>query len=123
MHEVSIAQAVVSTVVSAVGPRQVTAVTLRVGVMSSVVPQALTFAWDVVTVGTTLAGSQLVIDAVSVRTRCHACHAEAICEPALPVRCSACEARDVEVVAGTELMVGPVEVADDVDLHLETAAR
>ena len=36
MHEVSIAQAVVSTVTEAVGARPVIAVTLRVGVMSSV---------------------------------------------------------------------------------------
>lgn len=64
MHELSIAQAVVSTVVDATAARRVLAVELRIGPMAGVVPDSLRFCWDIVTADTPLAGSRLEVTRV-----------------------------------------------------------
>jgi hydrogenase nickel incorporation protein HypA/HybF len=106
------AHAVVRTVADAVPDRRVTAVTLRVGVSSGVVPQALTFAWNVATDGTPLAGSRLLIERVPLGLRCRECGAAGESEDPVHVRCPRCAGRDVEVVSGRELEIATVEVDD-----------
>ncbi len=58
MHELSIAHAVVSTVLQALpeSKPRVTEVSLRIGRLSGVVPQALHFAYDVATADTPSGG-------------------------------------------------------------------
>lgn len=117
MHELSVACAVVRTVSEAVTGRRVTSVRLRVGVLSGVAPQALTFAWDVAVAGSPLAGAALVVDRVPVSVGCRTCGAVSALPEPLPVRCPGCEGRDVAVVAGSELEVASVEVTDDAEGH------
>jgi Hydrogenase/urease nickel incorporation, metallochaperone, hypA len=59
VHELSIARAVVSTVVDATGGRRVYRVELRLGPHAGVIPGSLTFCWDIVTADTPLEGSVL----------------------------------------------------------------
>lgn len=59
MHELSIARAVVSTVVDATAGRRVLRVELRLGPHAGVIPGSLTFCWDIVTADTPLEGSVL----------------------------------------------------------------
>ena len=115
MHELSIAQSVVSTVRDALGERRVLAVTLRVGPLAGVVPEALAFGWDVVTHGTPLAGSRLVVERVSVAARCSRCDTESEHVTPPPLRCPACDATCLPLGDGRTLEVGSVEVEDDVD--------
>ena len=115
MHELSIAQSVVSTVRGALGERRVLAVTLRVGPLAGVQPEALAFGWDVVTHGTSLAGSRLVVERVPVAARCSRCDAESEHVTPPPLRCPACDATCLPLGDGRTLEVGSVEVEDDVE--------
>ena len=75
MHELSIAHAVVSTVVAAlpVPPPRVLQVRLRIGELSGVVPQALEFAYVVAAQGTPLADGALVIERSPIVIDCPSC--------------------------------------------------
>jgi hydrogenase nickel incorporation protein HypA/HybF len=107
------AHAVVHTVAEAVPDRLVTCVTLRIGVASGAVPEALAFAWDVAVAGTALAGSRLEVVRVPLRLACRACGEQSEAADPLRVRCGACEGREVDVIGGRELEIATVEVADD----------
>lgn len=52
MHELSITQGLVDAVLDRTGERTVTAVNLRVGTLSGVLPDAMRFCFDVVSAGT-----------------------------------------------------------------------
>lgn len=65
MHELSIAMSLAELVeeqIAAEPEVTVTAVDIRIGTQSSVVPEALQFAWEPVSRGTRLEGSELRIE-------------------------------------------------------------
>jgi len=115
MHELSIAQSVVRTVTELLPGRTVTCVTLRVGVVAGVVPQALEFAWDVAVFGTGLAGSRLDVVRVPMVVNCRACGVTTEVEDPVRLRCPACDATAVAVSGGRELELTAVEVTDEED--------
>lgn len=108
MHELAIAESVVSAVMERVsGP--VSVVRLRVGQMSGVVPDALTFCFDLATVGTPLEGAVLEIEEQQGRASCRTCGEEFLMADAF-LLCE-CGSADVQLLAGRELSVMSVEVA------------
>ena len=108
MHELSITQDVVRTVVEHTDGRPVAGVSLRIGALAGIVPDAVRFCFDLATVGTTLEGAWLAIEDEAGRGRCHVCGQE-FDMPELMPRCP-CGATDAEVVAGRSLVVTSVEV-------------
>lgn len=115
MHELSIAQSVVSTVRDALPGRSVVAVTLRVGPLAGVVPEALAFGWDVVTRGTELEGSRLDVERVAVEAMCASCGATSEQVSSPPWRCTACDGVCAPLGDGRTLEVGSVEIRDEDD--------
>jgi len=107
---------VVRTVADAVPGRRVTCVTLRIGVASGVVPQALAFAWDLAVAGTLLAGARLDVVRVPLAVTCRDCGARSEVADPLRVRCGACAGNAVDVVGGRDLELASVEVLDDDEL-------
>ncbi len=116
MHELSMANAIVSTVAEAVGDERVLTVRLRVGVLAGLVPSAMHFAWDLACTGSRLAGSRLEIEEVPVSVACRSCDTTSPLADPLPLRCPRCHGTDVALAGGQELEIGTVEVADDVAL-------
>jgi hydrogenase nickel incorporation protein HypA/HybF len=110
MHELAITQSVVDAVTERTGTTPVTVVRLRVGRLAGVVPDAMRFCFELVTEGTPLEGADLVIDEPEGRARCRTCGA------AFPLRdlvlLCPCGSADVEVLAGRELSVVSVVLAD-----------
>lgn len=76
MHELSITQSIVQACAEHAGAARVIRVTLEVGTLSCVMPDALRFCYDVVTEGTSLQGSKLEIFRVPGFSRCRDCGAE-----------------------------------------------
>ncbi len=108
MHELAIAESVVSSVLERVdGP--VSVVRLRVGRLAGVVPDALTFCFELATAGTVLEGATLEIEERPGRAHCRTCEQDFSLEDAF-LLCS-CGSADVEVLSGRELSVTSVEVA------------
>jgi hydrogenase nickel incorporation protein HypA/HybF len=111
MHELSIAGLVLDSVLRHAGGRRVTHVQLRVGHLRQVVPAALEFNWSLITRDTVAEGAALGIEQVATEGECRACGVRAP-QPAFPMRCDACGGLTIDVVAGEELEIDWLEVAE-----------
>jgi hydrogenase nickel incorporation protein HypA/HybF len=109
MHELAITQSVVEAVTERTGSAPVTSVRLRVGRLAGVVPDAMRFCFDLVTAGTPLEGAALELEEPEGRGRCRSCGAEFVLAD-LILLCD-CGSADVEVLAGRELAVASVVMA------------
>ena len=109
MHELSIARAVVRSVVDALPDphSRVAGVRLRVGALSGVLPSAVAFAYDVATQGTPLAGSTLQIQTAPVTVRCPACGVQELADLRAFV-CPVCGRPCGDVTGGDELEITAV---------------
>jgi hydrogenase nickel incorporation protein HypA/HybF len=111
MHELSIADAVLQIVDRHAAGRRVTLVELRIGYLRQVVPDSLTFAWELITQGGCAEGAELRIEHVPATVRCTRCATETTLD-AFPAHCSACGGLDVEVTGGEELLVDSLELEE-----------
>jgi hydrogenase nickel incorporation protein HypA/HybF len=109
MHELAITQSMVDAIVDRLGPTRVTAVHVRIGRVSGVVPDAVRFCFDLVAEGTPVEGARLEITEPEGRARCRGCAAEFGVDDLLLL--CACGSADVELLAGGELAISAVEVA------------
>ncbi len=111
MHELSVAGAVLDTAIRHAGGRRVTLVSLRVGRLRQVVPDSLTFYWEIVARDTPLEDARLELVEVEARLGCTDCdHEWEMLEPAF--RCPRCASADVRVLSGEELEVDYIEVQE-----------
>jgi hydrogenase nickel incorporation protein HypA/HybF len=109
MHELALAESVVSAVLERTGGQHVSVVRLRVGRMAGVVPDALTFCFELAAAGTPLAGAALEIEDEAGRAHCRTCGSDfAMADQFLLCDCGSA---DVELLSGRELTVASVEVA------------
>jgi hydrogenase nickel incorporation protein HypA/HybF len=108
MHELAITQGIVEMIVERTDSARITAVYLRIGKVSGVVPEAVRFCFDLVAAGSPVEGARLEIEEPPGRARCRSCGCAFPVE-GLVVLCS-CGSADVEVVGGDELLVRAVEV-------------
>ena len=119
MHELSIANQLVLTVEDAareVAAVRVNTVRLRLGVLAGVVREALEFAFEIVTEGTLLAASRLVIEEVAVRVHCDACDLDTAPVSPQRLRCPLCDRPTARLIAGQELEIRSIDydTAEDV---------
>jgi len=114
VHELSVAHALVTAVLSAVADtaEPVAEVHVQVGALCGVVPAALEFAYDVACAGTPLAGSRLVVEHRPAVVHCAACDADAVVPGALVLVCPTCGTATGDVRAGRELDVTHVVLHD-----------
>jgi len=89
--------------------RSVTAVRLRVGKLSGAVPELLVTAFDMYKKGTLAEEASLETLAVLVKVRCRACGLEFEVDDYV-FHCPACEAADLEILSGTDLLVESIEL-------------
>ncbi len=108
MHELAIAESIVSTVLERTGGR-VSVVHLRLGRLAGVVPDALMFCFELAAAGTDLEGATLEIDEQTGRAHCRDCGSDFSLRDAF-LLCD-CGSADVELLSGRELSVTSVEVA------------
>ncbi|MDQ6686933.1 MAG: hydrogenase maturation nickel metallochaperone HypA [Actinomycetota bacterium] len=99
----------VSSVLERTEGHHVKVVRLRIGRLAGVVPDALTFCFELAAAGTPLEGATLEIEQVHGRAQCRSCGDEfglvdafLLCE---------CGSADVQLLSGSELSVTSVEVA------------
>jgi hydrogenase nickel incorporation protein HypA/HybF len=116
VHEASIALSIAQEVCERACVERAAAVTevrLRIGALTSVVPDALRFAWDLATESTLAAGSRLEIEDVPLAIYCATCGVEReIAHGAIPV-CPVCATPSANIVHGRELLITAIEVTDD----------
>jgi hydrogenase nickel incorporation protein HypA/HybF len=115
MHELAIAESLAAIAERHAAGRPVTRVEVTVGHLRQVVPDALAFAFMLVTEGTVLDGAELVLEEVPAEGRCRRCGTEDRLD-AFPLSCRACGGWDVEVTAGEELRVESLDLDEEEEM-------
>lgn len=115
MHEFAIGECIVETVRDEMGrlepePHLVRAYVVAGG-LHQIVPDYLSTAYEVLTRGTLMEGSELVLEVRPVAGRCRCCAWEGEITPPF-FQCGRCEALDIEMTAGTELYLERLEVEE-----------
>ena len=112
MHELSIMAEAVRMAVAAAqaaGAKRVTALSLRVGAFSGVVPDALQFAFEATAAGTLAENATLTIEHVPARFWCEPCQRDF--EAArLFAECPQCHTLSRSLRAGRELELASLEI-------------
>jgi hydrogenase nickel incorporation protein HypA/HybF len=112
MHEMSLCEAIASSVAKLADGGTVTSVSIRVGHFRQVVPDALEFCWEMLTEGTNLGGSKLLIEQVPAVIECEACGAETALD--MPIlMCGSCDSDKVTLVSGEELRIDSFDIEED----------
>jgi len=112
MHELGITQSIIDIAgrnAAAQGATRVLSVTVEIGLLSGIVPDAVEFCYDACAAGTLLAGSRLIVRAIPGRGRCGDCGGECPLDP-YTFACPACGALTLERLAGEELRVIELEI-------------
>ena len=111
MHEVSIVEGLIGIIKETATQNdleKVTMVSLRIGSMRQVVPDALQFAFEIVGKGTVAEGAEIRIKEIATRGRCRECGKEFPVEDYCFI-CASCGSGDVEVIEGKELYIDTLE--------------
>lgn len=113
MHELALGQAIVDTVARRAEGHRVRQVSVRIGHLRQVVPDALQFAWEMLTDGSDLAGCRLNIDHVPAVVACRGCASTTTL--VFPILlCASCDSADVELISGEEFLISTMDVAEEV---------
>ncbi len=108
MHELGITQSLVDACEAAADGATVTRVTVEVGCLAGVLPDAMRFCFDVCAQGTALAGAALDIVEVPASARCRDCGQRAQVRDCLWL--CACGSANVEFSGGDELRIRQMTV-------------
>ena len=112
MHEAAIAQSIVDIVERQVreeGYRQVKRIGVRVGHLSSIVPESLVFAFQALSRGTVAERAELDITEEAAQGCCRDCGARFSVDSLLAV-CRDCGSGNVEVSGGDALIIESMDV-------------
>lgn len=101
----------------ALGAAEVTALQVRVGALSGVVPEALRFGFELAARGTRLERARIEIEEVPVSVRCPRCREDRALPGPQSLRCPVCATPAPHVVAGRELELHALEIEDDAPAH------
>jgi hydrogenase nickel incorporation protein HypA/HybF len=116
MHELSIALSIVDAAAEEAarnGAARVTAVHLKLGEMSGVVPEALRSAWDLATEDSPIAGAELKIDEEPATAICETCGGARRIKSISEMACRECGAHVGELVSGRALEVTGIEIIEE----------
>lgn len=109
MHELGLTRNIVAIVAEQAKGRRVKRVTLEVGKLAAVMPDAIAFCFDVVSRGTALDGAALEIREIGGRARCRDC-GRVFDQETLVTPC-ACGSHRAERLQGEELNIKEMELA------------
>lgn len=113
MHEVSIMSQTVEIALENARQQDANKIhrlKMRIGAMSGVVPEALNFAFDVVTEGTIAQGAILEIELIPVVCYCSHCQIE-FQPPDLFYECPQCDRACNKIIAGREIELTSLEIS------------
>lgn len=113
MHELSLLQSALEIAEAharASNASRIHTLTLRIGRLAAVEPEALDFAWEILSAGTLAEGGKLTAETVAVVCFCSSCQEEFAPQSDIFV-CPRCERISSEVRRGNEMEVASLEVS------------
>jgi hydrogenase nickel insertion protein HypA len=112
MHEVSMARTILETVREHCPPGEtVREVTVRIGPLRWIEPEALQAGWEIVTAETALEGAALRMERLPWTIRCEAC--DGSYNSHVPDEACPCGSRRVRPEGGDEITLVSLEVGDE----------
>ena len=108
MHELGLCASIVDAIEHRAGERPVARVTVRVGRLHHVHPDAFAQSFAVAAMGTVAEDADAELVLLPVRARCTAC-AAAWDTDAIPAACPTCGAVEVTLTGGDELVLESIE--------------
>ena len=108
MHELGITRNIVSIVGEHAGDKKVKSVTLDIGKLSAIMPDAIRFCFDICCKDTKLEGAALTINEIPAIGRCEACGTEMELEQIIG-KCN-CGSNQIKCIAGEEMKIKEMEV-------------
>jgi len=112
MHEISIAESILDIVQAKAREQNASSVQvikLRLGEFTTIVPEALEFAFEVARQGTLAENARLEIEIVPIVLHCVVCDATTKAEPGLRLICTLC-GFPLKIIAGEEIQIEYIEV-------------
>ena len=113
MHELSIALSLIDAAEEEAarrGDARVTALHVRIGPLSGVVPNALLSAYGLACEGSSLDGSKLIIEEVQIVIHCAKCGGDHSAVSPQMLCCVVCGAPAADVIQGRELELTAMEI-------------
>ncbi|MDK2955927.1 MAG: hydrogenase nickel incorporation protein HypA/HybF [Desulfovibrionales bacterium] len=113
MHEMSVAQSILEIIRQELGKHglsRLDTVVVKAGRLAGIVPDALLFAWEVLTKDDEFDGSKLVIEEIPLVLRCGSCGEEFTSETNMLFPCPRCgEELGHAILSGREMYIEKVE--------------
>lgn len=112
MHEMSIAQSLISVIREEMlkhHAKTLRSVRLKVGQLTAIVPESLSFCFEVITTGTELEGARLIMDVIPLKGSCDDCKSEFEIKDYAFV-CPSCNSTKIKTIAGQDLSIAEIEV-------------
>lgn len=112
MHELGITQSIVEIALrtaQAQAAEKVHSITLEIGTLAGVIPEALEFCYAVCSKETLLEESRLIIETVQARARCRNCGDEYDLTDLLAC-CSRCNSVASDLLCGEEMRIKEMEI-------------
>jgi hydrogenase nickel incorporation protein HypA/HybF len=110
MHELGITQNIVAIVAEHAQDAKVQRVSLEIGKLSAIMPDAIRFCFDVCCQGTVLEGAILEIIEIPGLGQCRQCGAEIPLEQ--PFGVCGCGSVELNLIAGEELKIREMEIEE-----------
>jgi hydrogenase nickel incorporation protein HypA/HybF len=110
MHELGITQNIVAIAMEYASGVPVKSVTLEIGQLTAILPDAIRFCFDVCCQGTILEGAQLEIIEKPGLARCRRCGSEVALD--VPFGVCDCGSHDLQIIQGEELSIKTLETED-----------
>jgi len=112
MHEMAVAQSLIEIIKEEMvknNAKILRSVRLNIGQMTAIIPDALSFGFEVITSGTELEGAKLIMDIIPLKGYCH------VCENELEIKdytfvCPSCGSHNIETISGQDLSIVEIEV-------------
>ena len=120
MHELSVARSLIEVACEAAsrqGANRVVSLRVQIGALSSVVKEAIVFAFEIAAAGTACEGATLLIDEIPVTAMCPRCGVARELRTSYDFSCAACGTMMSEIVAGRELDLVSLEIEADASAH------
>jgi len=116
MHELSVAQEILEIVNQYFPdpkPNTVKSVKVKVGKLSNILADSLSFCFEAITSDTPLSSAKLEIIETPVRIICTVCNKESEIDPPI-FACPSCGNNQIRIVSGTDLWVDEIELFDEI---------
>ena len=114
MHELSIMGNILDIVIEHAesnNAKKVHKINLKIGVLSDIIPEWAQNYFDMLTKDTIAEESELVIEKVPIKIKCHSCENEFTLENKdMNFFCNKCESTDIEILSGRELQITSIEI-------------